>query len=259
MIIYRFCFIVGVAATPRKCLDQSGKEAKKIASCHPGFEFCVFKKRDEAIERGCPDRFDYAFQLFYMYEIPCLGICIGKPGMSVKDTMCLVCREPGGCKKYLAEDPPTDPNLPPHHNHHSGDFKVTHLEENEMICFCKTDECNQCEYKKEKCRNTSATFYNPNVTPDRLTGIRDMYLKIELCEGPELCDNQRGEITSQKVPEGESDAPGAKTTTLNISKGESDAPGAKTTTQSSADRFSIETSLSALYTSCFIFVFKILF
>ena len=172
-----------------------------------------------------------------MYEIPCLGICIGKPGMSVKDTMCLVCREPGGCKKYLAEDPPTDPNLPPHHNHHSGDFKVTHLEENEMICFCKTDECNQCEYKKEKCRNTSATFYNPNVTPDRLTGIRDMHLKIELCEGPELCDNQRGENTLEKTTKGESVAPGDKATTL-----------------SSADRFVIEMGLSVLYSFYLFFI-----
>ena len=151
-----------------------------------------------------------------MYDIPCLGICIGEPGMSVKDTMCLVCREPGGCKKYQSsKDPPPDSNLPPHHNHHSSDFKVTHLEENEMICFCKTDECNQCEYKKEKCRNTTTAVWNPYVTPDRLTGVpNNQILKIELCEGPELCDNQRGESASEKIPKGESDAPGAKDTTL---------------------------------------------
>lgn len=50
-----------------------------------------------------------------------------------KDTWCIICRDTSsylGCK---------------------GTYKniVGDLEKDEMICFCKTDKCNQCEYKDE--------------------------------------------------------------------------------------------------------------
>ena len=104
-----------------KCLDNDGDETQRPKECNPSEQYCSFKNEGTGssnIERDCANRddFDKLRRLFN------------------KDAGCFICRRPGGCK-------------------HVGMNAYEDMDENEMQCFCKTNNCNgKCKIRK--CENT---------------------------------------------------------------------------------------------------------
>ena len=104
-----------------KCLDNDGDETQRPKECNPSEQYCSFKNEGTGssnIERDCANRdnFDKLRRLFN------------------EDTGCFICRKPGGCK-------------------HVGMNAYEDMDENEIQCFCKTNNCNE-KCKIRKCENT---------------------------------------------------------------------------------------------------------
>ena len=129
---------------------------------------------------------------------------MGTNGLS--DTGCIICRELVGCQNG----------------------RLGLLDMDDMICFCKTDKCNQCEYRRTTCKQIDVK------TPSFVFGM-----KMEVCQEVDmLCSNELGTSTTMNIP--------SNSETKLITKNDSDA-GA--TTISNADQSSITTPLTLLLIS----------
>ena len=109
-----------------RCLEQDGNETAKVETCDADTKYCVFKQMGDDVkstEKDCADDDDRDLKDFY----------------DLKDTGCIKCTSQLNCKKLLDNGP--------------GDLKA-----NEMVCFCKTDECNQCRYTGSGCKKIEKEF-----------------------------------------------------------------------------------------------------
>ena len=108
----------GILVLSLDCLNQDGKDKNKIETCkveNEGEEYCVFKQLGynlNSTERGCVDQDDIKLKHFY----------------NITDTGCIECRnlrdkgQANYCMDLLN--------------------KKNNLEHDEMVCFCKKDQCN---------------------------------------------------------------------------------------------------------------------
>ena len=229
------------------CLDQDGQDREKIETCNIEKEdedYCVFRQLGgnlNSAERGCADKDDIALKSLY----------------NLAHTGCIVCRnviasgEPSDCKRSILNDDPGD------------------LEHNEMICFCKKDQCNQCAYKDDLgCEKFTLSFEEPTEVE-----ICHKLDKIEHCK-PKIGSNtttNADEVTTHlgnqnktefhgntvttesNVDNTKSDTNVDGDTTKQGGQNETDAGGAITTMKANAVQFSFAFSLSISSTLISIF------
>ena len=99
-----------------KCLDNDGNELQRTKTCEPKDEYCYFEIEDNktsSIERDCATKEKYGKLHEFFHNSTTYNPEYG----------CFVCRKYGGCKdkgNNLHED----------------------MDENEMKCYCNTDDCN---------------------------------------------------------------------------------------------------------------------
>ena len=186
------------------CFDHEDNEPEQVERCEWDSEvptkYCVFKRQKEndftkniSIDRGCADDDDIGLKNFYKD-------LMGANGLS--DTGCIICRELEGCKNGgLGE-----------------------LDMDDMVCFCKTNKCNQCDYKRTPCQQIE-------FKPRQSNGWT---IKMEVCEEVnKLCSYEMEQSTSKYMPSN------SKTTL--ITKNDSEA-GASSL--SNGDQRSITTPLT---------------
>ena len=142
MKLYEFSQIIDflVMSAQLSCFDHEDNEPEQVKRCEWDSEvptkYCVFKSQKEnkftgnvSIDRGCADEDDIGLKDFYKD-------LMGTKGLS--DAGCIICREPAGCK----------------------DDGLGELDEDDMVCFCKTDKCNQCEYRRTPCKQIDVKVQN---------------------------------------------------------------------------------------------------
>ena len=114
-------------------------------------EYCVFRQlgaNSNSAERGCADKDDIKLKFFY----------------NVTDTGCIVCKNLGEDKKEIDC------------NHFVLGYRPYDLDHNETVCFCKTNKCNQYEFKEELCCEKKNYLF-------------DWYIfEMELCVDHEQCN-----------------------------------------------------------------------
>ena len=127
------------------------------STCSTNSNSCFFEQKgndNKTAERGCWMERD-------------MGRRDLKEYYNISDSECIKCNNASGC----------------YGEHDIGNNKLlgTHLNGNAMLCFCKTDKCNDhCEYNKSKCKPIKRSFVS-NESNDT---------QMEKCDARELCGTQ---------------------------------------------------------------------
>ena len=136
-----------------KCLDQSGDDAEETADCDADTKYCVIKHvvdeiGDWNMERDCADEDMMKLKNFYS-------------NISSFDEACIWCKPENDCKNDENDE--------------------GNMDDNEIICFFKTDKCNDCKYGPSGCKDKDVAF-DPNFPEKR---VKVGFCSFEICRKPE--------------------------------------------------------------------------